>query len=86
MSRVIVLTFLLAGCTSEMFQVAKDIAGPLLKEIAKAAAPELKKMAARKGIEINEAGSICFPVSEALESSLDVNLPGVAIMCIAPEL
>ncbi len=87
MSRVIVLTFLLmGGCTSSMFQAAKDIAGPLFKEIAKVAAPELRKMAERKGIEIDESGALCYPVSEALESAMDVNLPGVALMCIAPEL
>ena len=86
--RLTALVFCVAllGCTPETRGLARDVGVPALKAVAKAAAPELRKMAQKKGIEINEAGAMCIPVSDVLEESLDVELPGVALMCIAPEL
>lgn len=83
---VFLIALLAVACGGQGGQVARDVGAPALAQVAAAAAPELSKLAQRHGLQINEAGAVCYPVSDALEAASDVDLPLVAIMCVAPEL
>ncbi len=84
MSRVSILTILLIGCGASGLPGVKGIKPPPLKDIAKVAGPALREMAKNKGIEIDEAGTACFPISELMERALDIEIPGATILCYAP--
>lgn len=77
---------LLSGCGMFSDEQVKSIATPLLAEVAKHAAPYLMKMADDNGVEIDEEGTMCFPINEIVEDTSDVNLPAVALMCVAPKV
>ena len=60
-----------------------------LPELAKLAAPHLKELAKREGLELDEARGVCFDISTAeVEDLLPEELPisVVAVLCVAPEL
>lgn len=81
---VLALAIAGTGCGAFSSEAGRAVV-PAMVELARASVPYLRDLAKRKGVEIDESLAVCLPISEVLETSLEVELPAVAVMCIAPE-
>lgn len=79
---IILVSVALSGCG--VFGEASRQAVPTLVSVAQAAGPYLLKMAKEKGVDIDKDATACFPVSDPVEEALEVELPALVLMCVAP--